>query len=306
MQIPDTTAAAAQATPAATPFALDTPVATVPFDTAQIGDATFVERMRTSFAEFAEVVPALIGALVILFAGYLLARLVERGVDRLLRRIHLNEALERGGVMQAVERSGSHFNPTRVIANLVIWLVMFVGLLLAANALGLQSLAIVFQDLLRYIPSVIAAVVIITVGIVLGGFVGGLIMASAGGIHGGPTLARVGKGGVIVLAIFMALQELGIATDIVTTAFAILFGAVALALALSFGLGNRDLAGHITREWYDRWKAERDAIARDAAAAEAAEQAEEAELDREVAEREAKRRAERLARKTPPMGNPPV
>ena len=104
----------------------------------------------------------------------------------------------------------------------------------------------------------------------------------------------------------MALQELGIATDIVTTAFAILFGAVALAMALSFGLGNRELAGEITREWYERWRAERDKITRDAAAAEAAEAAEEAELDREAEEREARRRAERLARKTPPTGNPPT
>jgi hypothetical protein len=295
MQIPDTPAAAAA------PFQPDTQVV-VPFD-APVAQGTFVERMRTSFGQFAEVVPALIGALVILLAGYLLARLIERGVERVLRRMRLNQALERGGVMQAVERSGSHFNPTRVISNLVFWLVMFAVLLLAANALGLQSLADVFQELVSYIPSVIAAVVIITVGIVLGGFVGGLIMASAGGMHGGPTLARVGKGGVIVLAIFMALQELGIATDIVTTAFAILFGAVALAMALSFGLGNRELAGEITREWYERWKAERDKIARDAAAAEAAEAAEEAEFDRETEEREARRRAERLARKTPPTGS---
>jgi hypothetical protein len=101
------------------------------------------------------------------------------------------------------------------------------------------------------------------VGIVLGSFVGGLIMASAGGLHGGPTLARVGKGGVVVLAVFMALQELGVATEIVTTAFAILFGAVALALSLSFGLGNRELAGEITRNWYRRYRDERDNIERD-------------------------------------------
>ena len=63
---------------------------------------------------------------------------------------------------------------------------------------------------------------------------------------------------MILLAIFMALQELGIATDIVTTAFAILFGAIALAMALSFGLGNRELAGEVTREWYDAYRAERD------------------------------------------------
>jgi len=131
-------------------------------------------------------------------------------------------------------------------------------ILVAANALGLESLANVFSELVSYIPSVIAAIVIILVGIVLGGFVGGLIGASAGALHGGRALARVGRGGVILLAIFMALQELGIATDIVTTAFAILFGAIALAMALSFGLGNRDLAGQITREWYEQYRAERD------------------------------------------------
>jgi hypothetical protein len=74
---------------------------------------------------------------------------------------------------------------------------------------------------------------------------------------------------VILLAVFMSLQELGVATDIVTTAFAIIFGAIALALALSFGLGNRELAGEVTRRWYQRWRGEREAIARELATEEA-------------------------------------
>ena len=240
----------------------------------------FFDRIRQSFAQLAGFIPSLLGSLVILFAGYLLAKLVEKATARLLRRVRLNEMLERGGVLQAVERSGTHFNPARVIANLVFWFVMFGVMLIAANALGFDSLANVFSELVSYIPSVIAAIVIVILGIVLGRFVGGVIMASAGGLHGGPTLARVGRIGIIVIAVFMALQQLGIATDIVTTAFAILFGAVALALALSFGLGNRDLAGEITREWYVRYKAERDSIDREAAAEEAAEEAEERELGR--------------------------
>jgi len=229
-----------------------------------VGETTlgFGERLQGSFEQLYRYVPALFGALVILFAGYLLARLLEKATDRIMRRIGLNHLLERGGVMQAVERSGSHVNPTRVAATLVFWFVMFAVMLVAANALGLQSLANVFSELVSYIPSVIASIVIMIVGIVLGGFVGGLIKASAGAIHGGPTLARVGKAGVIMLAVFMALQELGIATEIVTTAFAILFGAVALALALSFGLGNRELAGEVTREWYRRYKDERETIER--------------------------------------------
>ncbi|WP_306519860.1 hypothetical protein [Gemmatimonas sp.] len=241
--------------------------------------STFSERLEQSFALLGEFVPALFGALVILFAGYLVAKVVERGTKSLLRRLHFNELLERGGVLQAVERSGSHLNPARVIANLVFWVVMFAVLLIAASAIGLDSLANVFTELMSYIPSVIAAIVIIILGIVLGGFVGGLIMASAGGLHGGPWLARIGRGGVIVLAVFMALQELGIATDIVTTAFAILFGAVALALALSFGLGNRALAGEVTREWYERYRAEQRAIDAEAAADEAEELAEESSAD---------------------------
>jgi hypothetical protein len=228
---------------------------------------SFGGRLESSFSEvFLELLPALLGALIILFAGYLLAKVFERLVDSALRKIGLNQMMVRGGVMDAVERSGTHINPTRVISTLVFWLVMFAVILVAANAIGLDSLAGVFKDLVSYIPSVIAAIVIVLVGIVLGQFVGGLIAASAGALHGGRALARVGSGSVILLAVFMAVQELGIATEIVTTAFAILFGAIALAGALAFGLGNRDLAGEITREWYRQYRKERDeAMAREAA-----------------------------------------
>jgi uncharacterized oligopeptide transporter (OPT) family protein len=265
----------------------------------QQDSTNFGDRLQWSFARvFGQTLPALIGALVILFAGYLLAKVLEKIAEKGLRRIRLNYLLERGGVIQAVERSGTHVNPTRVLANLVFWLVMFTVILLAANALGLDSLANVVSTLVSYIPSVIAAIVIILVGIVLGGFVGGLIGASAGAVHGGRALARIGRGGVILLAIFMALQELGIATDIVTTAFAILFGAIALALALSFGLGNRELAGEVTREWYERYRRERaEALER--------EQREELAADAEMNAEEAAEDLRRARKATPPFPSPP-
>jgi len=237
----------------------------------------FTDRLRDSVLQLLEYIPALIGALVILFAGYLLAKLLERAVDHALARVGLNRWLEQGGVLDAVERTGWNRSPSRLIGKIVFWFLMFAVILLAANALGLDSLATVFSQLVSYIPSLIAAIVILLVGIVLGEFVDGLVMASAGGVHGGPMLARAGRAGVIVLAIFMALQQLGIASEIVTTAFAIVFGAVALALALSFGLGNRDLAGQVTREWYERIRAERESLARESALRERAEDADEGE-----------------------------
>ncbi|MBL8998184.1 MAG: mechanosensitive ion channel [Gemmatimonadetes bacterium] len=228
---------------------------------------TFFDRLSESLQRLWEYVPALFGAAVVLTVGYFIAKLAQRGVTRLLRRVQLNDVLEKGGIA-ARDRVGAPVNPTRVLANVVFWFFLFVAMLLAAETLGIDYLGQAFSELVSYVPSVIAAVVIVILGLVLGDLVAALIGASTGALHGGPTLARVGKGGVVMLAVFMSLQELGVATDIVTTAFAIVFGAVALALALSFGLGNRDLAGEVTRAWYERWKAERDAIAREQAAEE--------------------------------------
>ncbi|HTR77502.1 MAG TPA: hypothetical protein VMH39_05305, partial [Gemmatimonadaceae bacterium] len=136
----------------------------------QSDTTAFGDRLQSSFAEiFGKIVPALLGAMVIVFAGYLLGRYLEGAVERGLRRIQLTRILQRAGVIRAVERSGTHINPPRVIANLVFWLVMFAVILLAANALQLNYLANVVSSLVSYIPSVIAAVVILLVGSVLGG-----------------------------------------------------------------------------------------------------------------------------------------
>jgi hypothetical protein len=220
---------------------------------------TFLERLSENFQRLWQFIPSLFLATLVLVVGYFLARLVQRGVGRVLQRVHLNEVLSSGGV-PARDHTGAPVNPTRVVANLVFWLVLFAAMLVAADALGIDYLGDVFEELVRYVPSMIAAILIVILGIVLGDFVSALIAASTPSLDGGPMLARAGKGGVILLAVFMSLQELGVATDIVTTAFAIIFGAIALALALAFGLGNRDLAGEVTRAWYGRWRAERDAI----------------------------------------------
>jgi hypothetical protein len=231
----------------------------------------FTDRLQQSLSLLWEFLPSLLGAGLVLLVGFILAKLVQKLVARILRRIRLNDLLRKVGVLSAVDSAAAHFNPSRILAHLAFWVVMFTAMLIAANALGIDSLAPVFSELVGYVPSVIAAIVIVILGIVLGDFVGGLIMASTHALHGGPTLARVGKGGVVMLAVFMSLQELGVATNIVTTAFAIIFGAVALAAALSFGLGTRELAGEIARNWYNRYKAERDALEKEVATEEAAE-----------------------------------
>jgi len=197
-------------------------------------------------------VPQLLAAAGILLAGFAIAKMVQHGTDSALRRIGFNRWMREGGVTEALARAGTTMAPSGVIAALVFWTVMVLVILLSASALGLGVVNALFYELLAYIPNVIAAVIVLVLGIVLGEFTKDLILASAGGLAGGVTLARAAKAAVIVLAVFMGLEQLGIAQDIVLVAFIAVVGAGALAAAIAFGLGGREVAAEIVRDWYER------------------------------------------------------
>ena len=149
-----------------------------------------------------------------------------------------------------------------MLAKLIFWAVMLLVILLIANVLGLDEVSGLFAELLSYIPNVIAAVIILLLGMVLGEFVKDLVLASAGAMHGGPTLARASKGAVIVLAVFMALEQLNITEDIVLVAFMAIMGAAALAAGIAFGLRRAEDAAEIA----DSYRRTREAHAAAAAA----------------------------------------
>lgn len=209
----------------------------------------FWDRLSAGAFELGGILPAVIGALVILLTGYLLARQLERWIDQTLKRTEFKRMADAGGLTEAAERA--HLDPVNAVGKLVFWLMMLLVILLASTALGLENINQVFGLMLSFIPTLIAGIVIVVLGIVVGEFLRGLILASAGNVSGVPTLAKVAKTVVVVIAVFMALQQMGVAEEIVTSAFTLILGAVALAVGLSFGLGNRELAGEITRRWYE-------------------------------------------------------
>jgi uncharacterized oligopeptide transporter (OPT) family protein len=209
------------------------------------------QRLLIGAEQIGTAVPALVGAGLILAAGYFLARQVQRWVDDTLKRIDFNRMAHAGGLDEAVVRTGSRLDPIRAMAKLIFWLVMLVVILLASTALGLESINQMFGTMLSFIPTLIAGIVIVILGMIVGEFVRGLILASAGQVSGVPTLAKLAKSAVVVISIFMALQQVGVAEDIVTSAFTLILGAVARGVGLAFGLGNRELAGEITRRWYE-------------------------------------------------------
>jgi hypothetical protein len=207
-------------------------------------------RILIGIEQIGNVLPALLGAALILLTGYFLARQIQRWADDTLKRLDFNRMASAGGLDQAVGRA-SRLDPLRALTKLLFWLVMLVVILLASTALGLESINEMFGLMLSFIPTLMAAIVIVILGIIVGEFVRAVIVASAGTVAGVPTVAKLAKAAVILISIFMALQQLGVAEEIVTAAFILILGAAALAVGLAFGMGNRDLAGEITRRWYE-------------------------------------------------------
>ena len=216
-----------------------------------------IDRLQTGLQQLWAVLPALLAAGLILLVGYFVARQIEKWTDRTLKRLDFNKVAEAGGLREAVDRTGGGLDPVHAVGKLLFWLIMLIVILLASAALGLDSINRMFGIMLGFIPTLIAAIVIVILGIVVGEFVRGLILASAGTMEGVPILANVAKGSVVVIAVFMALQQLGVAAELITAAFTLVLGAVALAVGLAFGLGNTTLAGEVTRRWYQGYRERR-------------------------------------------------
>jgi hypothetical protein len=214
-----------------------------------------MERLEDGIFQIAAFLPRLAAALGILMVGLAIAKMVERGTDIALHRIGFDRWMREGGVTEALERAGTTLDPSIVVARLIFWTMMLLVLLLSASALGIAAVSVLFAELMAYIPSVIAAVFVLVIGILLGEFVKDLVLASAGNLPGGSNLARAAKGAIILLAVFMALEQLDIAQDIILVFFIAVVGAAALATGLAFGLGGQEVARQITRDWYERIRA---------------------------------------------------
>ncbi len=214
---------------------------------------TFTEMLSSAFARIVEFLPNLLAALLILAVGLLIASLLGRGIRRLLTKVDLGN---RRGVRQVTGDEKTLTHLPLVVGRVVFWLIALVTIGMAIDALQLTWLSAGVAQVLGYLPSVLAAGAILLAAYLLANFLyrklsppEGEEGAEAPPRRLGPEALRVG---IYVIAGFMALQELGIATTIVTSAFIIGLAAVAVAGAIAFGLGNRELAGQIMHDWYER------------------------------------------------------
>jgi hypothetical protein len=228
------------------------------FAAIDIGDS--VQRGLDSFFAF---IPNLLGFLVILLIGWVIAKLVRTVVNKALDKVGVDRALHTSSTGQYVEKISPGAKPSHLIGAVAYWFIFLFALSAAIGALKIAALTDFIAQVQAFLPNVIVAVLIFVIAAALAGTVAGAVTKLMGDTPTGKVVAAVVPGLILAIGTFMMLNQLKIAQEIVTITYAALLGMLALAGALAFGLGGRDVASRMLSDAYDAGQRNKDQVRRD-------------------------------------------
>jgi hypothetical protein len=206
--------------------------------------------LRRFYQGAVEFLPSLLAALVIIVAGVIVAWILKVIVRRALLVAKFDRFCANAGATQMLTRADIQAAPSTLASRCFFWLVFTVFLLSGVSALGVGVVNQLIAEFFLYLPRIFAALLILLVGFLIGNFLSraALLAAVNANIPSPRMVGGVVKFLVAILAFAMALEQLRIASSIVTAAFTIAFGAVMLGLAIAFGLGGREVARHVLEQ----------------------------------------------------------
>jgi hypothetical protein len=208
----------------------------------------------SAIAVLLDAIPRVIGFLVILLIGWFIAAAVARIVAALLHGVKFNDLAQRSGFAGFVKDMGVQTDAAGAVAGAARWFVRLIVLVVAFDALGLPAVSQVLQRVLLWIPNLIVALVVVVLGGLAAKALGSLVRGATAeaGLSNPDVLAAVTRVVVWVFAAFVALDQVGIATTLINSLVEAVLITLALALGLSFGLGGRETAAEIIKDWYGR------------------------------------------------------
>ena len=214
----------------------------------------FVSSLASFWTQLASFIPQLLGAILALVLGWMLAKLARTGVMRLLDLLKFDKATEKSGLESFMQHAELELSVATLLGNLVYWLIILVMIVTVANSLGLSMVADLFNKVVLYIPNVIVAILVLVFGTILARFINRLVFAWLSNMEfqGALTVSTFSEYAMLVFVFFMALEQLQIANELLTAAFIIGFGAVGLAFAIAFGLGGKEWAGKVIEKIMDQ------------------------------------------------------
>lgn len=195
-------------------------------------------------------IPLLLGFLLILLVGYLIAAALSKAVTFLLRKIGFDNLANRIGLSRLEQRMGVRLDPAGVLGKIVFWFIFLVFLVPATNALGLTAVSGILNTLIAYIPNVFVAILVLFLGTLAATFVADIVRGTTASANvGNPNIfANIARYAIMGFAALIALEQLQIAPALLNILFTAIVGAAAIAFGLAFGLGGQDAA----RRWLNR------------------------------------------------------
>ncbi len=190
-------------------------------------------------------IPAVFAATLVLAVSYLIGRIVAGLVSNMLANVGFNTLLAKIGLGDAGNDESR--SPSAIVGSIVLAFVMLFAATEAAGLLGFESLETLVSEILVVAGRVVFGVVLFGVGLFIGNFVAGIIRSS--GAPNASVLSTLARVAILVLTGAVALRQMGIANEIIQSAFSLTLGAFAVAAAIAFGIGGRDIAARQLEQW---------------------------------------------------------
>ncbi|MEK6248268.1 MAG: mechanosensitive ion channel [Planctomycetales bacterium] len=215
---------------------------------------TLAASIYQAYEQIISVLPNLLALIVVVLVGYLVARVVGRLAVAVCEKVGLQNAAERSGLVTSMKQVGIQRSVPSIVGLMFFWMLMCVFLMAGFNILGWEGVSSGMGKIVEYIPKLLVGTVVVVIGLLLASFLRGVVATSAdrAGLSYAQQLAT-GCYWILTLMIFMAaFDQLEIKFELFNYAILIAFGAVAVGLGLSFGLGGREVVGGILAGYYVR------------------------------------------------------
>jgi len=195
-------------------------------------------------------IPAIVGAIIILVVGWLLAKLIEAVVTRILKAVCLDLASEKIGISKILAQGDIKLSLSELIGGIVYWLMILVAVATMLDALNLKMASDLISRLVEYVPNILAAIFILIIGSFLANFIATMIRAagSNAGLKNAKLMSQLAQVILMIFTVIIAIEQLKIATALLVLAVNIVLISIGLGIAIAFGLGCKDIAGKFMQD----------------------------------------------------------
>ena len=193
---------------------------------------------------------------IILIIGWIIAKIIKTLVTKLLRAIKLDQLSDRIDLDNILAKGGISYSLSELIGVMCYWLALLITFVVAVNAIGLTVAADLLNRIVLYVPNIIAAVFILILGMFVATLLSNIVktVANNAGVSQAKLLGKIAEVLVLIFAVVIAVEQLGIAARIISLSITVILASVGLGAALAFGLGCRDLAAKFVSELIESLK----------------------------------------------------